>query len=727
MNPWDNDPIASPLDVALRLEGIDGVLAPLARSVYAQESSGGRNTSTSNAGAVGGMQILPGTFAEVADEGWDINDPIQNARAGIRYLNKMYELGGNDPRLAAIGYYGGPGAIQAAKAGQSRSDPRNPQAPDTFQYADQVLARIPREPGLIERAVNAVIPAAQAETMPWEQDAVVGDESQSPWELDPIAGAEAETPVPTPATPDQRIRSSAPYRFLQGASDIVTGGAQALVNALPESVVDAVNTGVQAINETPVIGPVSEAIGIRPATAEQLNQRITEDEQAYQAARQATGQEGMDWWRLAGNVAGAALLMAVAPGAASTGLGRVGVGAAQGALVSGLQPVYEGPVAQNTLYQMATGGAAGGAAAGLGNALSRLISPRASTNPQVQTLLDEGVTPTPGQILGGAARTVEDKAMSVPILGDAIRGARNRGTMELNRAALNRAVEPLGRTVNATGREGIRQVDDIISQAYDDILPRLTFRADNRFAQEITNLRGMVQALPEERINQFDRILRDKVIGRLTPQGVADGQNFKAMESELGRLASGLLRSADIDQRELGLAIRELQSSLRNTLQRTNPQASQELSRINQAYSILTRLQTAAGGAGAVDGVFTPAQLSAAVRSGDRSMRRGAFARGDALMQDLGDAAKSVMQGTVPNSGTADRLLLSGGAALVSPATAAGLGVGSIPYLPGMNRLAAIALARRPNLAPRVAQAISNGFIPAPFVAAPLTNQLLNQ
>src|SRR5690606_13355534 len=132
-----------------------------------------------------------------------------------------------------------------------------------------------------------------------------------------------------------------------------------------------------------------------------LNQRITEDEQAYQAARQATGQEGMDWWRLAGNVAGAAPLMAVAPGAASTGLGRVGVGAAQGALVSGLQPVYEGPVAQNTLYQMATGGAAGGAAAGLGNALSRLISPRASTNPQVQTLLDEGVTPTPGQILGG--------------------------------------------------------------------------------------------------------------------------------------------------------------------------------------------------------------------------------------------------------------------------------------------------------------------------------------
>lgn len=601
-----------------------------------------------------------------------------------------------------------------------------------------------------ERALNAIIPAAQAGTLPadgpWaryaksqpqaqqqsQQQAADGPWSRYAGQAAPQQAAQqpgASGSWEAQPTTDQQILASAPARFLRGASDLVTGGAQVLVNALPESVVSAVNAGTQAINDIPVIGEAARLAGIRPATAEQLNREIAADERQYQEARQATGQDGMDWWRLGGNIAGSAPLLVSAPGAAATGLGRVATGAAQGALLGGAQPVYEGPVAQNTLYQMATGGAAGAAAAGVGNALSRLVSPRASTNPQVQTLLDEGITPTPGQIMGGAARTAEDKAMSVPILGDAIRSARNRGTEELNRAALNRAVEPLGRTVTATGRDGLRQVDDIISQSYDDIARRITFRADNQFAQEINTLRNMVQSLPEERIAQFDRILRDKVVGRMTPQGVADGQNFKAMESELGRMASGLMRAADVDQRELGLAIRELQQSLRNTLQRANPQVSQELGQINQAYAMLTRLQTAAGGAGATDGTFTAAQLSSAVRSGDRSMRHGAFARGNALMQDLSDAAKVVMQGAVPNSGTFDRAALVGTAAasMANPLLPVGLGAASLTYLPGLNRLAAMALARRPDAAPRIAQAISQGFVPAPFVAAPLANQVFGQ
>src|SRR5690554_5202074 len=99
---WGSAPTASPLDIALAQEGVTGQLADLARSIYEQESSSGRNTQTSNAGAVGGMQVLPGTFQEVADKGWDINDPVMNARAGVRYLNRMLELGGGDPRFAAI-------------------------------------------------------------------------------------------------------------------------------------------------------------------------------------------------------------------------------------------------------------------------------------------------------------------------------------------------------------------------------------------------------------------------------------------------------------------------------------------------------------------------------------------------------------------------------------------------------------------------------------------------
>ena len=53
---------------ALKAEGVTGQLAQIARSIYMQESSGGKNTKTSNTGAVGGMQIIPSTFKAMADK-----------------------------------------------------------------------------------------------------------------------------------------------------------------------------------------------------------------------------------------------------------------------------------------------------------------------------------------------------------------------------------------------------------------------------------------------------------------------------------------------------------------------------------------------------------------------------------------------------------------------------------------------------------------------------------
>lgn len=152
---------------ALKAEGITGQLADLARSIYMQESGGGKNTKTSNRGAVGGMQILEGTFKEVADKGWNINDPLHNARAGIRYIRDRYEQAKGDPRLAAIGYYGGPGAINAALKGQARVDPQNPKAPNTFQYGDQVVARMGQgKTSQAQLVQEPQMPVQQAEVEP---------------------------------------------------------------------------------------------------------------------------------------------------------------------------------------------------------------------------------------------------------------------------------------------------------------------------------------------------------------------------------------------------------------------------------------------------------------------------------------------------------------------------------------------------------------------------------
>ena len=144
-NPWDDYKKTSPLDQALELEGITDQRADIARSIYQQESGSGKNTKTSNAGARGGMQIIPATFNRVADKEWSIDDPLQNARAGVRYINALYTKAGGDPALTAAGYYGGEGAITKAKKGIAVSDPRNPNAPNTLQYGQQVAGRMPKQ------------------------------------------------------------------------------------------------------------------------------------------------------------------------------------------------------------------------------------------------------------------------------------------------------------------------------------------------------------------------------------------------------------------------------------------------------------------------------------------------------------------------------------------------------------------------------------------------------
>ena len=207
--------MAKPKDLfeeALAAEGITGQLADVARSIYKQESGGGKNTKTSNAGAVGGMQILPGTFASVADKGWDINDPFLNARAGIRYLKQLEKQAGGDPVLTAAGYYGGPGGLEKARRGIAVSDPRNPNAPNTLQYGQQVAARLPGGKAKAEtRSVEA------AKETPVELPAPEVVAAAQPVPVAPVEPLPQPVPVmasgPDPwAEFQERFRTSEPVR-----------------------------------------------------------------------------------------------------------------------------------------------------------------------------------------------------------------------------------------------------------------------------------------------------------------------------------------------------------------------------------------------------------------------------------------------------------------------------------------------------------------------------------
>jgi hypothetical protein len=142
------------LAAALEAEGItDPVAVELIRSIYGQESSSGRNTGPSPAGARGPMQVMPATFVEMMGPDADIDDPMTNLRAGSRYAQQMLRRAGGDPRLAAAGYYGGPGGMDKLRAGRDTQAPQE-DFPSVSEYADEVTARMRTTPEGVERLLN---------------------------------------------------------------------------------------------------------------------------------------------------------------------------------------------------------------------------------------------------------------------------------------------------------------------------------------------------------------------------------------------------------------------------------------------------------------------------------------------------------------------------------------------------------------------------------------------
>jgi hypothetical protein len=145
-------------DKALDIEGITNPRErAFLKALHAQESSGKATEKTSNRDAHGAMQIIPATFKSVADPSMDINKPLDNMRAGIRYGMQGFTAAKGDPVLAGAYYYGGPGGMQKAAKGQAVSDPKNPNAPTTIDYGNSIAKRM-----------TAMLPigSAVAETVP---------------------------------------------------------------------------------------------------------------------------------------------------------------------------------------------------------------------------------------------------------------------------------------------------------------------------------------------------------------------------------------------------------------------------------------------------------------------------------------------------------------------------------------------------------------------------------
>lgn len=519
-------------------------------------------------------------------------------------------------------------------------------------------------------------PRAGSTAAPLRADPRLGQPEELSW-MERLAAAFDKPGTGTAWLGDANIRGSAVGRFAKGASDPGMAIVQMAANALPDS------TGAGAA----------------------VNQRLQEAETQYQQDRKTAGSEGADLLRGTGS----AVVGALVPG------GGAGVvkGALTGTVQSLMDPVVDGggDFWSKKLEQGEMGAAAGAAMSPLLKGLSRLVSPKASVNPDLAVLRSEGVHPTIGQAAGGWANTVEEKAMSWPILGDMIARARRGAVEDFNNAAINRSLEPIGAKVKGAGQDAVAEAGDLLSAEYQRALGSVNHvsLATPTFVAKLGQLEQMAGGLTADMERRFQRAVTDIVERKVSPNGSILGADLKAIDSELGSLARKYGKSSAASEQELGDALKQLRSLITDEVRAARPDVAQALKAADTGWANLVRVEGASKAAANADGVFTPGQFNQSVRRNDSSVRGRATARGEALGQDLGTPAQNVLGNKYPDSGTVGRFLQGAGAlaaGAIHPAIPAALVGGSIAYTKPVQNALVYLLSRRPDAAPRVANSL---------------------
>ncbi len=125
LEPSEVEPI---IEEAARQEDVDRNLV----NAVVEQESGYKSCAVSPKGALGLMQLMPGTAAELNVR--NALDPKENINAGVKFLKQLIERYRGDLSLALAAYNAGPSTIDDAGG--------MPDIPETRDYVAAILSRL---------------------------------------------------------------------------------------------------------------------------------------------------------------------------------------------------------------------------------------------------------------------------------------------------------------------------------------------------------------------------------------------------------------------------------------------------------------------------------------------------------------------------------------------------------------------------------------------------------
>lgn len=526
--------------------------------------------------------------------------------------------------------------------------------------------------------------------------------------IDPSMVAQPVQAAPAPIQIPPGFK--APSGFMQGLGDIPYAAGQLVGKALEQVPEDVTFMG----------RPVA-------ASARAFSEKVVpRREDVYQAKRTIAGETGTDLGRLGGNIVGGLIPgLGVARGVSAIApAGTIAGSALTGGISSGLMTPVEKPgdFGAQKAQQVMLGAALGPV---IDKTVGAVVSPAVTAG--AQKMRELGVNLTPGQMFGGVTQGVENLMAKFPVLGAGARSAQERSLQDFNTGVINKALSNIGETLpkDKTGRDAIQYMYKKVDDAYENVLPKVSLGNTMGLYQGIGDTLQNFQTTNDAHRKFLNEFVQNKIVNPLSKADLT-GREFKNIDTELGQLIIRYGKGTG-DEQGLADALKGLQGTLRGELRAINPKDAPALDAANAAFADKVRIERAAGALGSDQGVFTPAQFEAAVKATDATARKAAFARGEARMQEIADAAKATMGRTGPVAPTLGGQEFTGAgglgtaayAGLVDPtlaglATLGGYGAANLGYSrPAMSAYNALMLSARPKGASLLREALPGSVAPA--------------
>ncbi|MEK9575970.1 MAG: hypothetical protein VW014_00225 [Halieaceae bacterium] len=254
---------------------------------------------------------------------------------------------------------------------------------------------------------------------------------------------------------------------------------------------------------------------------------------------------------------------------------------------------------------------------------------------------------TPGQRLGGGIQRFEERLTSLPFTGELISASLGKPMRIFRRDAVEQALGPKLAAKLPKGLEGnelVERASQVVSQAYEDVVPQLSIKAkpvDDKISSILN------QAQSDGVIDAGDLTALQKTLNRVYTRRKKDGmiskQTLKNVETDMGQAVRTLMRGGGAEA-NLGFIMKDIQSALRSEIASQNPDVP-DLQAVNRAFSSMRPIEKAKDAAVGAEGRFTPTQ----------ALRQMKDRPAQAEVKALARQAQPIITPTTGSSGTIER------------------------------------------------------------------------